>query len=155
MRIPAYLAATVLAFLLVASPAQARQRPMTWDYAANVAVDYWADRGIHVSCHPRYDTMPDYDYSILAVADLATCTVILSETAEWYGTQREYAWIYCQTVVHEIGHLAGLEHSYGGVMDHEANVVPKACVHQRKARTSKRKIARRWQRSRYAQSWQP
>lgn len=132
-----YLALTILLALTLAAPASAREH-MTFAYARNVAINYWAKRNITVPCQPLAHVFTsDEDAQVQAessepvnmLADSATCTIDITPLADWYRTHREYAWIYCMEIVHEVGHLAGLEHEYGGVMDSTENIVPYRCDH--------------------------
>jgi hypothetical protein len=48
------------------------------------------------------------------------------------GGSDGYRDVVCAMVVHEVGHLAGLQHSDTGVMDETASAVPYACKQWRR-----------------------
>lgn len=142
-----------LLFLTFSAPAQAKPHRMTFEFAAVVAVDYWAKRGVAVPCHPqqRVFTAPEavelqrayvpagFDRMEM-VAYVDACTVGITPEAHALRNDREYAWMYCMEITHEIGHLAGLDHpkpgeiARYGVMDPEQNIVPWGCDHPIKFR---------------------
>ena len=65
-------------------------------------------------------------------ADLLACQVLVTPAAEFYRTDRGSHWIYCQEIVHQVGHLAGLTHDYGGVLAQHPAVIPWGCEHPRR-----------------------
>jgi hypothetical protein len=135
----ALTAAVVLTLLAGATPASAEHR-MTFEYASAVAVDYWTDHGFAVPCQPTLSFMSEaesdhandvYGGQVDMLTDPASCSIDISVTAEAYRTDRDLDWLYCEDIVHEFGHLAGLDDDAGGIMDSESNVVPFGCAHQR------------------------
>lgn len=139
-----------LAILWTASAEANRHRNrMTFSLARTVAIGYWAKHGIKVPCYPRalvytYADLADqmardrsrgvspYIYAMWADVDL--CIVKIPPWTDPLKTVHDTAWIYCQEVVHEIGHIAGLEHTYGGVMRAQNGRVPWGCDHPAKFR---------------------
>lgn len=64
-------------------------------------------------------------------ADVTDCRIGISRMAAddryWMPS------FYCSGVVHEVGHIDGLTHAYGGVMRADgAGHIPWACEHKRK-----------------------
>jgi hypothetical protein len=121
--------------MCVASNASAAHRThrMTFEFATLVAVDYWAKRDVTVPCKPAANLLTwkqtkGWGYETRMLADRPACTVDITPWAD-IADDPDLAWMYCQEVVHEIGHLAGLEHSYGGVMAADPWVVPFGCAH--------------------------
>lgn len=120
---------------------------MTFNFARTVAVDYWAKRDINVPCQSqaRVYTYADLEdemardkargtapYVSAMWSDVATCTVEITPWTDALRSDHDLSWVYCADVAHEIGHLAGLEHEYGGIMNHDLGVVPWGCDHPRK-----------------------
>lgn len=107
---------------------------MTWEFAELVARDHWGT----LPCDPQPRLLTaaesaDNDDShesgyVYMLADPGTCGVWISYTAEWHRAHPGYGWEYCEGVIHEIGHLAGLEHDHGGAM---ADETPFGCAHPR------------------------
>lgn len=144
------IAATLL---VLSAPAEARKpHRMTFQFATVVAVDYWAKRDIAVACHPQarvFTAAEDSDLQLAYAADgfasvamlayVETCTIGITPGADGLRNDRDLAWMYCMEVVHEIGHIAGLGHDYGGVMALGENVVPWGCDHPLKFRRHRRR----------------
>lgn len=135
--------AIALALVLMAlAPvvADAKQKPghrMTFNFAVLVARDYWAKRDVRVPCAPTarlltWQDTKDWGYGIAMLADVPACEIEITPWTEPLRQLRDSAWMYCERVVHEVGHLAGLEHEYGGVMAAEPESVPWGCAHPRK-----------------------
>jgi hypothetical protein len=110
-----------LAMAAVPAPANAQHR-MTYEYASAVAIEYWAERGVTVPGKPTLRIWPEAEwaefenhyppgYGVYAVADIKGNQVWLNPLLEHYRRDPQSAWIYGQTIAHEFGHLAGLEHS--------------------------------------------
>lgn len=105
----------------LATPANARTHRMTFQFAVMVANQYWLDRGVYVHCHPQADVLGwkeaaaqhllvDDPTTPEMVADVPACTVdVMPWTDEW-RTDPDLDQDYCWDIVHEVGHLAGLEH---------------------------------------------
>lgn len=134
------LATAVLAMALSAPTADARPHRMSFEFARLVAVDYWAQRAVAVPCRPsvalqttaQADAMSaawGFPVAMWALRD--SCQVAVTPMAEVYRTDVDLDWLYCADVVHEVGHLAGLGHEYGGVMNPAENVVPFGCAYPR------------------------
>lgn len=158
----------VLVGLLLAVPTTATaEHHVTWDFSAAVAIDYWTHEGITVPCQPTRYLMTDaesdhaddvYGGQVDMLTDPAACSIDISVTADAYRGSPDTDWVYCQDVVHEYGHLAGLpDDDAGGVMDLDASVVPFGCAHQRQwmvlqgwrkpprwVRRSPRRVQRLW-----------
>ncbi len=125
----------VLTLALALSMTGTAHAGMTWEYASLVARDHWEARGHVIACNPvpillTAAQSADADDShesgyVYMFTDPGTCEVWISATAEWHRTHRGYGWEYCEAVVHEYGHLAGLSHEQMG------EGVPFGCAHPR------------------------
>lgn len=135
--------ATFLTCLLLAAPAHGKRPRMTFQFAVAVAVDHWTKHGVTVPCRPsRRLLTPDetaaletaYGYGIDMAANRRACEVLITPVGGYYRTDPDLAWLYCSDVVHEIGHLAGLEHDDSGIMDPQrrGEIVPWGCDHPRR-----------------------
>lgn len=144
MRRAAYPLVLTLAALALAAPAQAKQprHRMTFEFAALVAVNYWQARGVHIPCHPTAKVLTiaeddaiqasiPADEHLDMFAIQATCTIVISPDTAALRTDRDLDWYYCMDVAHELGHLGGLDHDYGGVMNRNQNITPRGCLHPR------------------------
>lgn len=92
-----------------------------------IAMNFWGDRHVNVPCTPvavpgADAQMPKYRFGITDVwtvsamaADAQGCRILISE----YGAMVRSIdpALYCADVVHEVGHIAGLEHRDDGVMN--------------------------------------
>lgn len=136
------LAGLILLLALVAPGTAAghrHHRPMSFDYAALVAVDYWTKRGVAVPCHPTYYVLEDADMAVYNARDGVNAYIrasplrcaVLSTRVEDSYRRDELAWMFCGDIAHEFGHLAGLAHEYGGIMAADANFAPWGCTHRR------------------------
>jgi hypothetical protein len=130
---------------------RAKKHRMTFEFASVVAVGYWAKRGLTIPCHPHRRLLTRAENTALQeeyraagligenegigmTVDVPSCMVNVTPDLNWYRTQTGFKWIYCQAVTHELGHLAGLGHDYGGIMDFRNGVVPWGCKHPLKFR---------------------
>jgi hypothetical protein len=146
------LLGALASFLLFAAPATAASRnrihwepqwhhqakpQMTFGFAKAIAVDYWARRGVRVACEPEQMLLSDaetadWGFTPDMLADVPACAVDVTPWAAAWRTMPGERWYYCREIVHEVGHLAGLGHDYGGVMDEDENIVPWSCSHPRR-----------------------
>jgi len=157
-----------VAALMTGAPA-AQAHEMTWDFAVLVARDYWQQRGYELPCEPVPYLLSDaedaewqaryvevYGTEFDMAADLAACRVLITPYAEWMRTDED-GWTYCAEVAHEFGHLIGLGHDHGGIMDHAEGMSPFGCNFPRQwtvkqgwrkpprwVRDSPRKVQRLW-----------
>jgi hypothetical protein len=93
--------------------------------ALAIALNFWGARGVDVPCTPvavsgadaQLPSVPFPGTLLMQRADMAAvdCRVLLSNYAAYLRrTEPDY---YCAEVVHEVGHIAGLEHHDDGVMN--------------------------------------
>lgn len=104
----------VLLLMVAPSTAEAKPRRMTFDQAVLVARDYWMQHGVSVPCAPRRQLLTwretaSWNYSVDMLADVDQCAI---EITPWANIRRDRLerMNYCWDIVHEVGHLAGLEH---------------------------------------------
>lgn len=138
------LAALVLLFLALPGVAEAkRHERMSFAFARTVAVDYWAKHHVTVPCKPTrrllsWRESAKLDASFGTGVSMATypgtCEVQITRTGATYRTDRDLEWLYCTDVVHEIGHIAGLTHDYGGIMTNPPTGQPWGCDHPHRFR---------------------
>ena len=107
---------------------------MTFALALLIATVFWTGNGVAPTCHPNAvqldHQITGYAYPVGAVAVRQTCTAEFS-----LDTVEDEPWRRCQAMVHEVGHLFGLQHVTGGIMAADpAGYVPEACEHPRKFR---------------------
>ena len=143
----------VISFLLVAAilglvwligcatgraDAAERHHRMTFEFASLVAVDYWQARGVEMPCKPiahvlsaAEDAQVQAELGADMLADIPACTVDITPAADSYRLETDLTWTYCAEIVHEFGHLAGLEHAYGGVMGAYVDETPFGCGYPR------------------------
>lgn len=108
---------------------------MKFALALLIAVHFWGDRGVHVPCHPVAIPGADAQMPVdgwgntVAMAATTGCRVLISYMA--LGERRDEPELYCGSVVHEVGHLAGLGHTPTGVMSPKQNWddLPWDCEH--------------------------
>jgi predicted Zn-dependent protease with MMP-like domain len=109
----------------------------------DIAVDFWKERGVQV-CEPvpmQAPRLVDVDgIEAAGRASTALCRFWLQDfivrealADRWRrGGSDGFREVVCAMVVHEVGHLAGLQHSDTGVMDETASAVPYACKQWRR-----------------------
>jgi predicted Zn-dependent protease with MMP-like domain len=109
----------------------------------DIAVDFWTERGVQV-CEPvpmQAPRLVDVDgIEAAGRASTALCRFWLQDfivrealADRWRrGGSDGFREVVCAMVVHEVGHLAGLQHSGMGVMDVEASAIPFACKRWRR-----------------------
>jgi hypothetical protein len=113
---------------------------MKWAIAVAIALNFWGDRDIPIPCGAPVAVagadaqMPKdaHGTPALMAAEPWSCRILISR----HGSERRHydPAGYCTTVVHEIGHLAGLEHSTGIMAPKVAlRDRPHDCKHWRKA----------------------
>lgn len=107
---------------------------MTFAVAAAIAVSYWGARDMPPTCNPQPYPISQAAMSVfdgqdgvqaVARAEQGTCRVLIAPRLAVIR-RRDPVW-YCTIIVHEIGHLHGLSHAYGGVMSPELSHIPAAC----------------------------
>lgn len=134
------LTISTIVALAFAAPASAG---MTWEFAGLVARDHWQQEGISLPCAPSSRLLTWAEEGELLtdgtwidmLADPDTCQVLVTPSIDWYRNHGGGA-AYCEGVVHEFGHLAGLSHDHGGVMGDEGPV-PFGCAHPRQFKVLK------------------
>jgi hypothetical protein len=109
-------------------------------FAAALAIGtaFWSAHNVHVPCHPQPEitaeaAMPTVNGipAEMATYGVSTCRIMIGPTA--LAFQREYPDYYCGEIVHELGHIAGLEHTAShGIMDAvqilgTTDWIPKGC----------------------------
>jgi hypothetical protein len=99
-----------------------------------IAVHFWGDRNVPIPCHPVAVMNADERFNLrVPMATYASdCRILISHNAE--TTDRIVApETYCMDVVHEVGHIAGLQHTPDGVMAAMTSLddVPYYCRHPR------------------------
>lgn len=93
---------------------------MTFALALLIAANFWHARHVEVPCHPvavHTDVGVPVDVYGLAAPMSAlrdACTIVISSQAEFYR-EAGPEW-YCSDVTHELGHIAGLQHTRTGIM---------------------------------------
>jgi hypothetical protein len=131
----------------------AGQRPLSAPALERIAVDFWAQRNIRV-CDPTIMRAPRLLASDGVQASgrawAPSCTVWVQDL--WAtSAHRDVREELCTLVVHETGHLAGLEHTDSGLMAESPDATPWACKRwasgsasaSRRARASERKHGRK------------
>lgn len=150
------LLAALAALLLTPAAADARRDPVVEaTRLAGVAAQWWQAKGF-TACAPahvaRAAALPPGKW---AWAFPSTCEVdvgpeplrMLASTAKDYaaGLRRETA---CTLIFHEVGHLAGLAHTPGGLMAEDASIYgypPGPCVdYGAKGLTRSERLNYRW-----------
>lgn len=113
---------------------------MTFDYASAVAVDYWAKKDVTVPCQATQRALTwkevhtfeaYYGFIVDMVAYDDSCEIGVSPGAEENRTDPDEDWLYCAEIVHEFGHLGGLDDNSGGIMDEDWTATPFGCAHPR------------------------
>lgn len=118
---------------------------MTFTVALMIAVSYWGARDIQTPCHPQlvnasqvqmaaWDGTGIFENGKLVAKHAGmraapwSCTIYQGALAR--GQARLYAPPWCAQIVHEVGHIDGLSHAYGGVMSAEGpSRIPWGCWH--------------------------
>jgi hypothetical protein len=158
MRLYLTLCLIVVASLAGASSAQATtftgERPADAlvQGAVVVAQGFWTDRGVTPCAHPTVlvaddltaaDGIPAHGR---ALVEDCTLWLLASDVAEMHSQLRpghggDAPEAICTAVVHEMGHLAGLEHTETGIMSAYMPPTPWACskwaAAQRRAATAR------------------
>lgn len=116
---------------------------MNFTVALMIAVSYWGARDHPTPCHPvalrvtsaQMAAFDILDPSTQGAADMRTdtarCTIYIGPEGAALRTLDEPAgFSYCAEIVHEVGHIDGLGHEHGGVMNPDGSGhVPWACLH--------------------------
>lgn len=98
---------------------------MNFAIALAIAVNFWTVRGVEVPCNPvpvsgaQLQLDPqflawDAGIQIPTAADVAGCRILISRNGALL--RRDNPEVYCASIVHEVGHIAGLSHTPAGVM---------------------------------------
>jgi hypothetical protein len=98
---------------------------MNFALALAIAVNFWTVRGVEVPCHPvpvsgaQLQLDPQFTgwnagLQIPMAADVGACRILISR---WGAlVRRDNPEVYCASVTHEVGHIAGLSHTPTGIM---------------------------------------
>jgi hypothetical protein len=97
-----------------------RLAPVKFVLAVLIAVHFWGERGVQVPCHPvaveNADALLPLDKNGFVASmgsDRAGCRILIPHQDQIDRAAPNW---YCMGVVHEVGHLAGLQHTPTGLM---------------------------------------
>lgn len=96
---------------------------MTFAIALTLALSFWHARNVDIPCTPtpvvvQADALPQMPNGLAALAAAygpPRCQVLIGPALQqWRGDDPGY---YATAIIHEVGHIGGVPHSPGGIMD--------------------------------------